>query len=493
HRSARMSEVVGLTLPIFGVMALGWTATRTGLLPAAALDALSAFAFRFALPALVFRLVGGRPLSSLDPAFCGGYLLAGSVVFALVFAVARFLRRAPVAAAGARSTAASVGNLGFLGPPLVVAFFGERGAGPLAMAILAEITVVLSVGAVLMSTARSERAGTAALLVRGTVQNPVVVAILLGGAFAATGAALPAPADDFLGFLGAAAGPTALFALGGALAAQRIGRGTVAVAAGVAAAKLVAHPALAWWVLGPLLRLEPFWVQSGVLLAALPTAGNVYLVAQHYRADAHQVSAAALVSTVASIATVPLAAAWALPGRARGRTGSAPARRSARGGADAGARLQPPARVERAGDLGEPLEGVGPVGPAGGVDVVRRAEVGPDPAGVPRGERREDPLRVRAGGRVGRHADDQDAVAGVAVVERARVLPHPRVRPAELADLDQHLRGAGPGPGEREQLCRGLGREVGEQRRRVDDGHRVDRVGVHRVDRRVRLDRRVVE
>ena len=308
-----MSEVVGLTLPIFGVMALGWTATRTGLLPAAALDALSAFAFRFALPALVFRLVGGRPLSSLDPAFCGGYLLAGSVVFALVFAVARFLRRAPVAAAGARSTAASVGNLGFLGPPLVVAFFGERGAGPLAMAILAEITVVLSVGAVLMSTARSERAGTAALLVRGTVQNPVVVAILLGGAFAATGAALPAPADDFLGFLGAAAGPTALFALGGALAAQRIGRGTVAVAAGVAAAKLVAHPALAWWVLGPLLRLEPFWVQSGVLLAALPTAGNVYLVAQHYRADADQVSAATLVSTVASIATVPLAAAWALP------------------------------------------------------------------------------------------------------------------------------------------------------------------------------------
>src|SRR5690606_4535627 len=81
--------------------------------------------------------------------------------------------------------------------------FGERGAGPLAMAILAEITVVLSVGAVLMSTARSERAGTAALLVRGTVQTPVGVGILLGGALAAPGAAWPAPADDLPGLLGA--------------------------------------------------------------------------------------------------------------------------------------------------------------------------------------------------------------------------------------------------------------------------------------------------
>jgi malonate transporter and related proteins len=309
-----MSEIVQLTLPIFGLVALGWAAARTGLTPRAALDALSAFAFRFALPALVFRLVAGRPLAgSLDPVFFGGYLLGGIVVFAVAFAISRVLDRRAVAAAGARATAAAVGNLGFLGPPLMLAFFGERGAGPLAMAILAEIMVLLSVGAVIMSTARSgDRAGIGSLVLRGTLLNPVVAAILLGTAFAATGATLPAPAELFLGHLGAAAGPTALFALGGALALQRIDRGTVATAAAITAAKLIAYPALVWWVLAHLLRMDPFWVQTGVLMAALPTAGNVYVVARQYAADADRVSAAVLLSTSASIVTVPLVAALAL-------------------------------------------------------------------------------------------------------------------------------------------------------------------------------------
>jgi malonate transporter len=309
-----MSEIVQLTLPIFGLVALGWTAMRTGLAPRAALDALSAFAFRFALPALVFRLIAGRPLAgSVNPVFYGGYLLAGIVVFAVAFALSRILDRRAVAAAGARATAAVVGNLGFLGPPLMLAFFGEQGAGPLAMAILAEIMVLLSVGAVIMSTARGgDRAGIGSLVLRGTLLNPVVVAILLGTALAATGATLPAPAERFLGYLGGAAGPTALFALGGALALQHIDRGTVATAAAITTAKLLAYPALVWWILTHLLRMDPFWVRTGVLMAALPTAGNVYVVARQYAADADRVSAAVLLSTVVSIVTVPVVAASAL-------------------------------------------------------------------------------------------------------------------------------------------------------------------------------------
>jgi predicted permease len=65
-------------------------------------------------------------------------------------------------------------------------------------------------------------------------------------------------------------------------------------------------------MLAHLLRMDPFWVQTGVLMAALPTAGNVYVVARQYAADADRVSAAVLLSTSASIVTVPLVAALAL-------------------------------------------------------------------------------------------------------------------------------------------------------------------------------------
>ncbi len=90
------------------------------------IDALTLFSFRFALPALVLRLIAGQPLgSSFNPTFYGGYLASGGLLFGLVFGVSRVLDNRSTAAAGARATTATVSNLGFLGPPLMLALFGS--------------------------------------------------------------------------------------------------------------------------------------------------------------------------------------------------------------------------------------------------------------------------------------------------------------------------------------------------------------------------------
>jgi malonate transporter len=225
----------------------------------------------------------------------------------LVLGVSRLTAASTVAAAGAHATTATVSNLGFLGPPLMLAFFGERGAGPLAMAILAEIMVLLSLGGVLMG-ANGDRRGIGSQILRGTVFNPVVAAIVLGALLAGTGLGLPEPVTRFLAFLGGAAGPTALFALGGALALQRPDRGTAVAACLISLVKLVVYPLFTWLVLSHVMTLEPFWVQAGTLIACLPSAGNIYVLAQRYDADPHRVSAAILLSTIASVVTFPCAA-----------------------------------------------------------------------------------------------------------------------------------------------------------------------------------------
>ncbi len=298
-----------LSLPIFGVVALGWAAVLARLATPAFLDALGAFSFRFALPALVFRLISGQPLDrSFNPVFYGGYLASGSLIFALAFALSRMIDRRDAAIAGAHATTTTVSNLGFLGPPLVLAFFGERGAGPLAMAILAEVMVLLSLGGAIMAGSRGSGTGIGSLLLRGTVLNPVVMAIALGAACAATGVRPPLPVDRFLSFLGGAAGPTALFAVGGSLAVQRFDRKTAVAAAVMSGTKLVAYPALVWFMLGQVLQLEAFWVRVAVLLASLPSAGSNYVFAQRYAADEDCVSAAIVLSTVVSVASVPFTA-----------------------------------------------------------------------------------------------------------------------------------------------------------------------------------------
>jgi malonate transporter len=59
-----------------------------------------------------------------------------------------------------------------------------------------------------------------------------------------------------------------------------------------------------------LFGVDPF--KAGVIIcaAALPVAGNVYMLAQHYGAAPQRVSAAILVSTAFSIVTVSLVVAW---------------------------------------------------------------------------------------------------------------------------------------------------------------------------------------
>lgn len=293
-----------LSLPVVAIVVLGWAAVRFGWVSPEAGQALGAFSFRFALPALVLRLVASQPLAaSFDPAFFGGYLASGSLVFALVFAASsRAGRPGPIAAA--RATTATVSNLGFLGTPIVLAAMGPKGIGPLAMAMVCEVMILFSLGALAMAGGGGSNTRSGAIL-RGLVGNPVIGAIAAGVVFAAFATGLPAPLDGTLGFLGASAAPTALFAVGASLARrgdrQPFDRG----AAFVAAAKLAVYPVVAWGVLEGVLRLDPFWVRSGVLLAALPSASSNFVLAQQHGLEADRVSASIALSTIASLATVP--------------------------------------------------------------------------------------------------------------------------------------------------------------------------------------------
>lgn len=308
-----MSRFFLLSLPIFAVIGVGWAATRTRLVAQGALDALNAFSFRFALPALLLRLIAGQPLrQSFNPEFYTGYLGSGAIIFLLVLGASRVVATRDLSSAGAHATTATVSNLGFLGPPLMLAFFGERGAGPLAMAILAEVMVLLSVGSALMGANGGPERGVGSLILRGTLFNPIVVAIVLGAAVAGTGLALPEAITRSLGFLGGAAGPAALFALGGALALQRLDRRTVVTACFITVAKLAVYPMLVWLILGRMMQLGAFWVNVGVLIASLPSAGNIYVLAQRLNADPQQVSAAILLSTTVSVVSFPCVAWLAL-------------------------------------------------------------------------------------------------------------------------------------------------------------------------------------
>ena len=317
-----MIAFLTITLPLWAVVALGLVMMRSGLLPAGAPQVLNAFAFWVALPALVLGAIASQPLATVfEPRFFAGMLISGGVVFAAVWIASRRCRPSNLGATGdtagdaaVHAITATVSNLGYLGLPLTLVLFGPRAAGPMAMAILAEVAVLLSLGMVLAGrrpAAGSTRASRIQAVWRSVLTNPVLWAIAIGLLFSARAVPLPGLVQRLVDFVGPAAGPAALFALGGLMVTWP-SRATGARALALAAAKLALYPALAWLVLSQVFGLEPFWVQVGTLIAALPPAATSLTVAQREGADVEGVAASIVVATALACITWPLLAWWLL-------------------------------------------------------------------------------------------------------------------------------------------------------------------------------------
>ncbi len=307
-----MELIVTLTLPFFAVVGLGYLAGRRKLIPEAGVGHLNVFVFYFAMPALVIGALARQPLSVLlNKDFLVAWLVAGLSVFLVGALLARFLFAGRLGDMAIFGQACSVGNLGFLALPLMLAAFGEAAAGPLAAALVVDLVVLLPLSVALLEAARGS--GRLLSVVRqafiGAVANPFLISIAIGLLLSATQIGLPGPLGTFADFLGGAAGPAALFSLGLSLAGRRV-EGALGGIAAMTLVKLFLHPLAAWLALTAF-GLPPVTVALGTVVAAMPVAGNVFVIAQQYGVAPRRTSAAVLISTIVAVVTVALALTWA--------------------------------------------------------------------------------------------------------------------------------------------------------------------------------------
>ena len=299
-----MLDVLLQTLPFFALIGVGYGAGRTGFFTPEATAYLTKFVFYFALSAMLFRFSANLSLSDIfDWPFVLAYLWGTLFVYLIATGVA-LLRRRGVEEAAVEAQCAVIGNVGFLGIPMLVLLLGEPAIGPVMLVLAVDLIVFGSLIVILITGSRDGRMSVGILRTvgLGLLKNPMIVSISLGLLVSASGLPLPTPVNAFLSLLGAAATPGALFAIGASLASKSAER--VIVAGWLSFAKLVLHPLAVAFAAFVMLPVEPYAAGVMVTAAALPVAGNVYILAQHYGVAPARVSASILLSTAASIFTV---------------------------------------------------------------------------------------------------------------------------------------------------------------------------------------------
>lgn len=292
------------------VIALGYGAGRSGFFGPEATAWLTRFVFYFALSAMLLRFSANLSLREIfDPAFVLAYLCGSGVVYLLVTATS-LMRGIPAEEAAIEAQCAVVGNVGFLGIPMLAALMGEPAIAAVMMVLAVDLIVFGALIVIVITGTRDGRMRPAVLgsVGMGLVRNPMIVSIVLGLAWSGLRLPLPGPVNEFLIILGGAATPGALFAIGASLAGKSAERPYVA--GWLSACKLIAHPAAVAVAALLVFDVAPYSAAVMIAAASLPVAGNVYMLAQHYGVAPQRVSTSILISTMMAALTVSLVIGW---------------------------------------------------------------------------------------------------------------------------------------------------------------------------------------
>ena len=302
-----MLDIINLAVPYFGLIFIGFACGKAKALPESGLAWMNFFLLYVSLPALLFAIMSKTPFAELNnPPFLIATTLGTVTAFVLALLVGRFAGRLSLREATLAGLSGAYGNIGYMGPGLALAVLGSRAAAPTALIFCCDSIFLFSAVPLLIELTDRDHPSLLhafGVVLRQIVSNPLIMSAGAGALVAALHVHLPVAVDSMLVFLQNAAAPTALFVLGVTVALRPFKRIPWEVP-GVIAIKLLIHPLAAF---GLMLLFGPFaqpWAATAVLMASLPPALNVFVIARQNDTWIEPASVAVLIGTFASVVTL---------------------------------------------------------------------------------------------------------------------------------------------------------------------------------------------
>jgi malonate transporter len=302
-----MVDILNLALPYFGLIFIGFACGKSSNLPEAGLAWMNFFLLYVSLPALLFGILSKTPFAELNnPPFLIATTLGTASAFVLAMIVGRLLGRLSFREAILAGLAGAFGNIGYMGPGLALAVLGSKAAAPTMLIFCCDAIFLFSIVPLLIELSDRDHPSLLhafGVVARQIVLNPLIMSACAGALAAGLHLEFPVAVTNTLAFLQNAAAPVALFVLGVTVALRPFGRIPWEVP-GVIVVKLMLHPLLVFALMLLLGPFTPEWAVTAVLMASLPPALNVFVIARQFDTWIEPASVAVLIGTFASVITL---------------------------------------------------------------------------------------------------------------------------------------------------------------------------------------------
>lgn len=265
---------------IAAVVAVGWLLAHTGLFGREEQRMLARLTFWVGSPALLFLIVSRADVGVIFSGFLVATVIAVAVCATAYLALARLVLHRRWTDAVMGGMAASYVNANNLGIPIAIYVLGD--ASWSAPILLMQLLFLQPAWLAALDATRVGRVSWRRVL-RSPATNPLTIGTVLGLVVNLSGweppALLIAPVD----LVGGLAVPCMLIAFGISMRLSPLpGREGLAEPLTVVAVKLVLMPVVATLAAGPVLGLGAAEVLAAAVMASLPTAQNVYVLAVAY-------------------------------------------------------------------------------------------------------------------------------------------------------------------------------------------------------------------
>ena len=295
-----MQAILAGFATIGAIIGLGFLLAHFGVLRSDSQGLLTRLVFFVATPALLFQTLSTAPV--------GQILSSGLVTAALSFVgtagiyalLARAVWRRPVGDTVLGALSSAYVNAANLGIPITVYVLGN--ASFIAPVLLMQLLVVTPLAFMVLDALSSGRRPSVLGTITQPLRNPITVGSFLGLLCSLTGWQAPAFVTAPVGLIAGMAVPGVLLAYGVSLRLEpRPSGGSGSELAVVCALKLLVQPLLAYAAARWFFGLDGRALLAATVVAALPTAQNIFVYATRYDRSTTLARDSIFVTTILSV------------------------------------------------------------------------------------------------------------------------------------------------------------------------------------------------
>jgi|SRR5690554_2041534 predicted permease len=294
-------------LAIFLIAILGYMSAKKELISEQETNAISKFAFAFAIPVLLFYSAARSELpSTIEWTFLLSFYGPVALVFLLAIFAGSSLFRSDEKTQSVFGVSSTYSNTTILGIPLCLELLGEASLVPLFVILCVQNIFIFTLGVLAAERDSLTLAGFFHYLAKTFeqfVRSPILLSVALGLLFNLFNVQFLSVLDEALLLFSRAAIPVALFVMGASLSYFRFSIGLSSIWTAVLL-KNVALPVLVYLAAFHLFKVDFLWGATATLAAAMPIGISAYVFSQKYQVWTQQAASSILVSTLLSLVTL---------------------------------------------------------------------------------------------------------------------------------------------------------------------------------------------